>query len=167
MLDPKGMTTVGKKLLTDSTLTQCSIYFKYYLHQALVKAGLGDGYLDWLGIWRRNIAAGLTTWTEDSNIDETRSDCHAWGSSPNIEFYRTVLGIDSDAPGFARVRIEPHLGRLTDVGGIIPHPHGKIEVHYRLVRGKWTIRIHLPAGTPGRLVWKGKTYPLKGGENGL
>jgi hypothetical protein len=157
--------TLGRKLLTDSTLTPCSIYFKYYLHQALVKAGLGDGYIDWLGIWRQNIAAGLTTWTEDSNIDYTRSDCHAWGSSPNIEFFRTVLGIDSDAPGFARVRIEPHLGKLTDVGGVIPHPNGKIAVHYRLSGEKWAVSIDLPEKTAGVFIWRGKTYPLVAGHN--
>ncbi|TDX01547.1 alpha-L-rhamnosidase-related protein [Dinghuibacter silviterrae] len=155
---------VGRRLLADSTLTQCSIYFKYYLHQALVKAGLGDGYMDWLGIWRQNIAMGLTTWTEDSNIDNTRSDCHAWGSSPNIEFFRTVLGIDSDAPGFRRVRIVPHLGKLTDAGGEIPHPNGKIAVHYHLSGGQWKMSVSLPEHTSGVFVWKGKTYALKAGD---
>jgi hypothetical protein len=165
MLGKAEMPALGRQLLKDSTLTQCSIYFKYYLHQALVRAGLGDGYLDWLGIWRKNIEEGLTTWTEDSNIDFTRSDCHAWGSSPNIEFFRTVLGINSDAPGFTRVRIEPHLGTLTNVGGEIPHPNGKIAVHYQLRQSRWTISATLPANTTGTLVWKGKVYELKAGAN--
>jgi hypothetical protein len=167
MVSKTDMPALGKRLLADSTLTQCTIYFKYYLHQALVKAGLGDGYMDWLGIWRKNIAAGLTTWTEDSNIDYTRSDCHAWGSSPNIEFFRTVLGIDSDAPGFAKVRIEPHLGKLTNVGGEIPHPNGKIAVSYVLDQGKWSIHVSLPTKTPGVFVWKGRVYELKAGDNQL
>ena len=165
MLSKTEMPALGKQLLKDSTLTQCSIYFKYYLHQALVKAGMGDGYLDWLGIWRKNIEAGLTTWTEDSNIDFTRSDCHAWGSSPNIEFFRTVLGINSDAPGFTRVKIEPHLGTLGNVGGEIPHPNGKIAVHYQLSQSTWTISATLPPNTTGTLVWKGKVYELKAGAN--
>jgi len=167
MLDKKGMMQVGQRMLTDTTLTQCTIYFKYYLHQALVRAGLGDGYTDWLGIWRKNIAMGLTTWTEDSNIDFTRSDCHAWGSSPNIEFFRTVLGIDSDTPGFTRIRIEPHLGKMTDVGGEMYHPNGKIVVKYRFAAGKWDLDIRLPARTSGRLIWKGKVYMLKEGKNDL
>ncbi|MBN2318343.1 MAG: hypothetical protein JXR49_04665 [Acidobacteria bacterium] len=49
-------------------------------------------------------------------MNTARSDCHAWGSSPNIELYRTVLGIDSGAPGFAEVRMEPHLGALKKAG---------------------------------------------------
>ena len=167
MLNKDGMTAVAKRMLADSTLTQCTIYFKYYLHQALVKAGLGDGYLNWLGIWYKNIAAGLTTWTEDSNVDYTRSDCHAWGSSPNIEFFRTVLGIDSDAPGFGKIKIEPHPGKLTSMAGEMPHPNGKIAVNYQLQNGKWVMNIQLPKRTSGKLVWKGKIYELKVGENRL
>ena len=165
MLSKPEEAAVGKRLLADSTLTQCTIYFKYYLHQALVAAGMGDGYLDWLGIWRKNIAAGLTTWTEDSNVDFTRSDCHAWGSSPNIEFYRTVLGVDSYAPGFSKIRVEPHLGKLTNVGGEMYHPNGKVAVSYHLANGAWTIHIDLPVKTSGMLVWKGKVYELKAGKN--
>lgn len=108
---------------------------------------------------------GLTTWTEDSNVEYTRSDCHAWGSSPNIEFFRTVLGIDSYAPGFSKVKIEPHVGKLTDLGGEIPHPNGKIAVSYKLDRSKWTISISLPTKTSGILIWKGQVYVLKAGDN--
>lgn len=156
---------MGKRLLSDPSLTQCTIYFKYYLHQALVKAGLGNDYINWLGVWRENIKMGLTTWTEDSNIDYTRSDCHAWGSSPNIEFYRTVLGIDSDAPGFRHVKIEPHLGEMKEASGEIPHPDGKITSQYILEKNTWKIRISLPEKITGVLVWKSKQYPLKSGIN--
>ncbi|MBS1606292.1 MAG: alpha-L-rhamnosidase N-terminal domain-containing protein, partial [Bacteroidetes bacterium] len=163
-----GLNNFGHRLLTDSTLTQCSIYFKYYLHQALTKAGLGDGYMDWLGIWRKDMTMGLTTWAEDSNVEYTRSDCHAWSSSPNIEFFRTVLGIDSDAPDFKKIRIEPHLGRLTNAAGDIPHPQGKIAVSYRLdAGGKWKISINLPTGTSGHLTWKGNDYSLQQGANNM
>ena len=167
MLSKAEMMTMGKKLLADSALTQCSIYFKYYLHQALVKAGLGDDFMNWLGIWRQNIAMGMTTWGEDSRVDYCRSDCHAWGSSPNIEFFRTVLGIDSYAPGFSKVRIEPHLGKLLHASGQIPHPNGSVAAAYQYDKGKWNIKISLPSKTSGIFVWKGKVYELKAGENAL
>ena len=102
----------ASKLLTDTSLVQASIYFKYYVHQALVKTGMGNDYMNWLGIWRENIKMGMTTWAEMSDISASRSDCHAWGSSPNIELFRTVLGIESNAPGFKNVKIEPHLGAI-------------------------------------------------------
>lgn len=155
----------SKRLLADSTLTKCSIYFSYYLHQALVKGGLGDDYMNWLAPWRASIKIGLTTWAEEPDLNKTRSDCHAWGSSPNIEFYRTVLGIDSDAPGFTRVKIEPHLGKLTKVSGEIPHPNGKVAVSYVLNNNQWKMRISLPEHTEGTFIWKGKTRVLKSGEN--
>jgi hypothetical protein len=155
----------SKRLLADKSLTKCSLYFNYYLYQALVKGGLGDDYMNWLGPWRENIKMGLTTWAEEPDLNRTRSDCHAWGSSPNIEFYRSVLGIDSDAPGFTKIKIEPHLGKLTKVSGEIPHPNGKIAVSYLLKGNKWKIEISLPENTAGTFVWKDKTHVLKQGKN--
>jgi len=165
MLNKADMAGVANKLLRDTSLTQCSIYFKYYLNRALVKAGLGNNYMQWLDIYRQNMAMGLTTWAEYSDVNTSRSDCHAWGSSPNIEFFRTVLGIDSDAPGFKKIKIEPHLGTLTNISGEIPHPQGKVSVSYSLSRNRWNIKINLPQNTTGVLIWKGKTYTIKGGGN--
>ena len=158
---------ISKKMLTDTSLVQASIYFKYYVHQALVKTGMGNDYLNWLDIWRENIKMGMTTWAEMSDISGTRSDCHAWGSSPNIELFRTVLGIESNAPGFKNVKIEPHLGTMTHIGGSMPHPAGTVSVRYDKQGSVWKIKATLPAGTPGILVWRDKTYPLKPGENNL
>jgi len=155
----------SKRLVADSSLTKCSLYFSYYLHEALIKGGLGDDYMNWLTPWRNNIKMGLTTWAEEPDLNSTRSDCHAWGSSPNIEFFKTVLGIDSYAPGFAKVKIEPHLGVLTKVSGEMPHPNGKISVSYALKHGKWKIAISLPQNTSGIFTWKGTTYPIKAGDN--
>lgn len=165
MVSNADMPAVVNGLLNDKTLTQCTVYFKYYLNQALIKAGRGNDYMSWLDIWRENIAMGLTTWAEYSDINTTRSDCHAWGASPNIEFYRTVLGIDSYAPGFSKIKIEPHLGTLTNVDGEIPHPDGKVAVKYILEGGKWKVSISLPLKTSGIFVWKAKTYLLKAGAN--
>ena len=99
--DGNNAQDLGKKLLNDTSLVKASVYFRYYLFQALNKAGFGNDYLNWLGIWKQNLAMGLTTWAEIDDLNRARSDCHAWGSSPNIELYRIVLGIDSDAPGFS------------------------------------------------------------------
>ncbi|WP_238803748.1 alpha-L-rhamnosidase-related protein [Emticicia aquatica] len=158
---------IAQQLINNKNLAPASIYFKYYLHQALIKAGLGNDYLKWLDKWRENINLGLTTWAEISDVDKTRSDCHAWGSSPNIEFYRTILGIDSDGLGFSKVKITPYLGQLTDIGGNIPHPKGNISANYKLENGKWKIQIELPKTITGSLIWNGKTIALKEGVNQL
>jgi alpha-L-rhamnosidase len=156
---------IAEKIMADSSLAPASIYFKYYLHRALIKAGFGNDYLKWLGKWHENIAMGMTTWAEDYDVNAARSDCHAWGSSPNIELYRTVLGIDSGAAGFSEARIEPHLGPLKKAGGEIPHSQGTISVDYELKEGKWIIEIRLPGTLTGSFIWEGKTYSLKAGLN--
>jgi len=160
-----GAPALCHKILTDTALTQCTIYFKYYMHLALVRGGLGNDYMKWLDVWRNNIKMGLTTWAEISDLPNSRSDCHAWGASPNIEFFRTVLGIDSYAPGFTKVKIEPHLGDMKTASGEIPHPNGKLSVAYKMNGSKWDISILLPAKTSGTFVWKGKSYLLKAGDN--
>ena len=165
MTDKKEAVALSKRLLTDNTLAAATIYFKYYLHLALIKAGLGNEYLNWLDKWRENIQMGMSTWAEMSDVSSSRSDCHAWGSSPNIEFFRTILGIDSDAPGFAKVKIEPHLGDLKNINGEIPHPNGKLSVQYINKNNKWVIDINLPSKTNGSFLWKGKRYLLKEGKN--
>jgi hypothetical protein len=167
LLDTNQSARAAEILLNDKTLTEASIYFKYYLHLALVKAGLGDGYLKWLDKWNENIAMGLTTWAEDSELNTSRSDCHAWGASPNIEFFRTVLGIDTDAPGFSKVRIDPHLGALKKASGSVPHPKGALSVKYLHEKGKLNAEVNLPIGISGTFVWMGKEYALKEGENKL
>lgn len=165
MVTGEAAKALGEKLLTDTSMAPASIYFKYYLHQALVKAGLGNDYTKWLDKWKENLQQGLTTWAESSDISGTRSDCHAWGSSPNIEFFRTILGIDAAAPGFAKVKITPHLGELKNVSGAIPHPNGMIAAAYKYEAGKWAVSISLPVNTSGTFLWKGKQYLLKAGKN--
>lgn len=173
LVDGESAKKLACKTIADPLLDQCSIYFRFYLHQALAKAGLGNDYLKWLDKWRENIEYGLTTWGETSDVNTTRSDCHAWGSSPNIEFYRIILGIDSSSPAFRTVRISPHLGDIREIGGKMPHPDGTISVSYKI----WDNRkaknskacleaeINLPDSISGVFLWNGKTYPLKGGNN--
>ena len=115
--------------------------------------------LDNLQIWRDQMALGLTTWAETP--EPSRSDCHAWGSSPNIEFFRIILGIDSDAPGFGRIRIAPSRCGLKQVSGSIPHPAGTVSADYKIdKRGRLTARLTLPEGTTGRFIWQGEQHEL-------
>src|SRR2546425_5991241 len=152
-------------LLSDSSLTQSTYYFRHYLHSAVNQVGEGDRYLDLLGEWDKMLALGLTTWAETA--EPSRSDCHASSASPNYEVFRTVLGIDSAAPGFNRVLISPHLGKLTHASGSIPHPKGDIAVSLRLVGGKLNAEVSLPQDVVGEFVCRGARRPLKAGLNKL
>ena len=105
-----GARTSCRRSLTDTSLAQASIYFRAYTERdACGRSGWADEYLEMLGPWREMLGDGLTTWAEWSGPD-ARSDCHAWGASPNFELFRTVAGIESAAPGFRRVRIAPNPG---------------------------------------------------------
>lgn len=155
----------GKLAKPSSDMAETSIYFKYYQMLAMRKAGHADEYLNNLDIWKENLRLGLTTWAENSNVEKARSDCHAWGASPNIELYRSLLGIDSAAPGFRSVRIEPHLGHLTKVEGEIPYKGNFIKVSYQLNGKKWKVCIHLPERLNGIFVFQGEEKALISGRN--
>ena len=156
--------TVIEKTLADPSLAPASIYFRAYLNAALRDAGLGNRYLDQLKPWRDMLAEGLTTWAEWSGPD-ARSDCHAWGASPNIEVFRTVAGIESTAPAFSKVRVAPNPGPYNRFHGSIPHPRGKIEFTFERAGSGIKATIDLPDRTSGEFVWQGKTKDLHAGSN--
>jgi alpha-L-rhamnosidase len=155
---------LADKLMQDKNLVAATIYFKYYVHQALAKGGYGEKYIHLLSDWNAQLANGLTTWAEISDWNKSRSDCHAWGASPNIEFFRIVLGIDSDAPGFSDIKIQPAIGELKNISGKIPHPLGEITVEIKTEKQGQKAEVFIPSGTTGRFIWKGKIMELKPGE---
>ena len=158
--------SVMQKALDDRTLTQATFYFRHYVHSAMNSAGVGDRYLAMLDPWRGMIQLGLTTWAEKP--EPSRSDCHAWSASPNFELFRTVLGVDTAAPGFARVVVRPFLGTLQRVSGTVPHPKGAVRVTIeRQGAGRVKAEIELPPGTPGTFEWGGQTRELKPGKNSV
>ncbi len=155
------------RVIADRSIVPCTYYSKYYLNAAVNLVGEGDTYLDLLGEWDDMLASGLTTWAERpvGASNPPRSDCHAWSAHPNFELFRTVLGIDSTAPGFKRVQIRPFLGSLTRVSGSIPHPKGEISVSLDLTGGKPKAEVILPEGITGEFEWKGARKPLSPGSN--
>jgi len=146
---------------TDRSLIQCTVYFDFYLLKALKMVGLGDEYLDHLKPWREMIATGLTTFAEKP--DPTRSDCHAWSASPDYDLLATVCGVEPASAGFATVKIEPHLGQLREVTGVVPHPDGLIRVKIHREGAASFADIELPEKVSGKFVWAGRETALHGG----
>jgi alpha-L-rhamnosidase len=154
-----------ERVAHDSSLIQCSTYFRFYLLRAMKRTGLGDEYLAMLGPWHDMLARGLTTFAEQP--DPTRSDCHAWSASPVYELLATVCGIEPGSPGFATVRIEPHLGHLKHAEGRVPHPKGEIAVAFVRENEGLQAKVSLPTGVNGVLIWKGRSVDLKPGEQSV
>jgi hypothetical protein len=163
---PADQRSVMERVLADRTLTQSSYYFSFYQLEALRKAGLGDRYVEQLAPWRGMLDLGLTTVPETP--EPTRSDSHAWSAHPNYGLLATVLGVRPAEPGFARVRIAPHLGPLQRAEGRVPHPRGEIVVRLqRSPGGGLQGEITLPVGVTGVLEWGGKAIDLRAGRQPL
>jgi hypothetical protein len=140
-----------------------SYYFRYYLARALDHAGMADDYLASIEPWRKLLALHFSTWPEVPG--DTRSDSHAWSAHPIYDMLTLIAGIEPASPGFATVRIEPHLGALPSLEASYPHPQGEIAVKYQRQSSGLDATITLPAGLTGTFVCNGKTWPLKPGEN--
>ena len=154
---------VMNTILYDTSLSQATFYYRFYLNRALKQAGMADIYYSQLKPWHDMIKIGLTTFAE--NPEPTRSDCHAWSSSPNYDFLATICGIMPDAPAFRKVLIKPALGELKEVNGQMPHPNGVIQVALKRTGSSGVEgTIDLPPGLAGKFVWNNKEIVLKEGN---
>ncbi len=152
------------RISKDTSLIKATVYYRFYLFQAMKKCGLGDKYVDVIKPWRDMIKSGLTTFSE--RLDPTRSDCHAWSASPTYELLATVCGIEPAEAGFKTVKIEPHLGTLKWVEASMPHENGTIKVQFQQTKKGGLIGdIELPKGVTGTFVFKSYSTDLHEGTN--
>jgi alpha-L-rhamnosidase len=155
--------TAGSPSAAGEAVARASVYFRFYLARALEKLGEGERYLPELEPWREMLDVGLSTFAEIPDAG-TRSDCHAWSAHPNYDLLRTVAGLKPGAPGFATVRVEPHLGTLDHLEASMPHRRGPISVSYRRDGQALEARVTLPPGLTGEFAWRGITRALQPGE---
>ncbi|MAO17608.1 MAG: alpha-L-rhamnosidase [Muricauda sp.] len=158
--------SIMKKVLEDESLAKTSYYFSFYLTEALRHTGMEEKYLGLMGRWEEMLDNGLTTFAEKQ--EPTRSDCHAWSASPMYHFLSMVCGIQPAEPGFQKIHVEPHLGKLEEVNGKVPHHLGEIEFDLKK-RGQNGLKgkIELPKGLDGTLIWNGRNLALKEGMNDI
>jgi alpha-L-rhamnosidase len=148
---------------TPDGVLSASYYFRFYLARALDHAELADDYLRSLDPWRKLLPLHFSTWPEIPG--NTRSDSHAWSAHPVYDLLTLVAGVEPASPGFATVRIAPHLGDLKKITARFPHPDGTILIDYRSNGAGLDADITLPGKLSGTFVLHGKTYPLKPGGN--
>jgi hypothetical protein len=148
---------------TPDGVLSASYYFRFYLARALEHAGLADEYLRSVDPWRKLLPLHFSTWPEVPG--NTRSDSHAWTAHPIYDLLTLVAGIEPASPGFASVRIAPHLGALPSLTATYPHPQGIIKVEYHREGTGLSAILTLPGKLEGSFLLNGKTWPLKPGEN--
>jgi len=158
----RRMLTIDPGTTPDGILS-ASYYFRFYLARALDHAGMADEYLNSIDPWRKLLPLHFSTWPEVPG--NTRSDSHAWSAHPIYDLLTMVAGIEPGSPGFATVRIAPHLGALPLLQASYPHPQGMIEVAYQRQGSGVNATITLPGGLTGVFIFNGKSWPLAPGLN--
>ncbi len=153
---------IALKILEEDEIVKATLYWQFYLFEALHTAGLGEIYLDNLQPWRDVLKLGVTTWPETG--PNSRSECHGWGSSPNYHIFKIVAGITSESPGFKDIRVTPNLGDLSEMDVTVPHELGEIIVELNNGEKKLRGFIDLPEGTKGSFIWMGQNIPLNSGK---
>ena len=144
-------------------LVKASFFYQFYVARALEHAGMAERYVGLLQPWSEMLAKGLTTTPEFD--DPTRSDTHAWSAHRAFDLPTLVAGIRPASPGFEAVQIEPALGDLQWVEASVPYPRGgTITVKYERTQAGTKATLTLPEALHGVLVWQGRSYPLRSGE---
>jgi hypothetical protein len=100
-------------------------FMSYVVHDAVAQAGLADRLPDLYPRWLQFLVDGYDTigecWGWGTHV-------HGWSCTPTRDVIFYTLGITPAAPGYAKARIAPRLGRLTWAKGSAPTPHGLIHV---------------------------------------
>lgn len=144
-------------------LTKASIYFSFYVFEALLSMNETADIRARLGDWLHLSEQGFKAPPEE--FGHSRSDCHAWGSHPLYHFHAGVLGIRPGSPGFHTVAITPRDIGWATISGSTVHPKGNIETTFSFSDGALEGEITLPAGLTGTLQWGEASVALISGLN--
>lgn len=143
-----------------------SVYGAQFLLEALCRAGRTDhaialmtatGPNSWVDLIDR-LGATIVPEAWDPKLKPNMTFSHAWGSAPVNIVARWVLGVRVEAPGAARIVVEPRPGSLTRMRGTVPTIRGPVLVAYDRTAG--FLRVWIPPNVLARLV-------LSRGELGL
>ncbi len=156
---------VMQKIISDTSLSQAGLYYRYNLFAAMAKTGTGDLYDAALKPWKTVLDSGLTTTPEvPLNMAMQRSECHPWSTSPAFAFFSVVCGIQPSAPAFSTVSIAPQLGALSFVSAVYPVKWGNIIMRLKKQNSNGIAgTITLPKGLRGTFIWRNKIVPLHEG----
>lgn len=130
-----------EKAITGPSFT-CQPYFMHFVFAAMAHAG----------VFERFAPEQLQRWKV---IEETQSLremwntgdlSHSWGATPLYQLSARVLGVQPLTPGFARFTVTPHPCGLDWAKGVVPTPHGEIQVAWRKQGEHLTLELTVPKG---------------------
>lgn len=129
-----------------------SPFMMFFSLEALVKQGRFAALVDMIRYnWGMMLERGATTcWEMFPGFVEdrwTRSHCHAWSAAPGYFLPAYQLGVRPLKPGFTEILISPEPVDLLWCNGVVPTPHGDVEVSWKR-DDEFTISVALPAAVP-------------------
>jgi hypothetical protein len=129
-----------------------SPFMMFFSLEALVKQNRYANILDLIRYnWGLMLDRDATTcWEMFPGFVEgrwTRSHCHAWSAAPGYFLPAYQLGVRPLKPGFAEILVSPEPVDLLWCNGVVPTPHGDVEVSWKQDE-EFTISIALPAAVP-------------------
>ncbi len=119
----------------------CSVYPAQYLLDGLFEAGeashaigliTGGGLRSWVNMLDHDATLTWEAW--DQSLKPNQDWNHAWATAPINVAARYILGVRPLEPGYGRVLIDPQIGDLDYVEGVVPTIRGPIRV--RAERGE-------------------------------
>jgi hypothetical protein len=160
---PGGRVRWADAWLARRDIVPATIYFSFYVLEALRLACRGGELHRRLGAWRGLADGGLLTLPESP--EPTRSDCHCWGAHARWHAVASVAGVRPGASGFTRVVVEPLPGDFRKIEATVRHPRGLVGVALHRDGNAWRGRIVLPEGVGGEWRFAGEARHLHGGIN--
>ena len=133
---------VIEQVKNDKELAQCTIYFKYYLFEALYRCQEAEALHAEYEFWGALVDQGLKTCVEAP--EPTRSDCHAWGAHPVYHLVASIAGLRPAGLG-KTFDLKPCLHDLTDLSLTLPHPEGSIQLTIAQSNGSIDAQCQAPA----------------------
>lgn len=156
-------------LLNDSIQKITTPYMRFYELEALCAMGEQSYVLkEMKDYWGGMLKLGATSFWEEYKPALKGADhyamygrafgkslCHAWGASPIYLLGKYYLGVKPTAPGYQAYTIQPVLGGLKWMKGLVPTPDGAIAVQCSTKE----INITTAAGI-GTLRFQSKVKPV-------
>lgn len=172
--DEGKVASIVENVIKNDNITKITTpYFEGYELDVLARLGDFKFIEDMLdSYWGGMIRLGATTIWEGYDPTQSgarhyqmywqrydKSLCHAWGSTPIYLFGRYYLGVYPTSPAYETFSVEPHLGGLSEIDGIVPICGGEVKV--KLNKTSLSVTATKEGGT---LIFNQKTYPLPAGE---
>jgi len=71
---------------------------------------------------------------------------HGWTGTPLIQMSARILGVEPSSPGFRTVAVRPFPSGLEWARGVVPTPHGKLEVSWQRSGSGFHLHVSVPQG---------------------